>query len=96
MEVFDAYQNAGVEVVATMCDIGSNNIQDLKHQSISENILFFRFRSQEFAATFDFPHLLKCTNKFVLKHDVTNVECEITVNAEQLTGTTKWEEVSKV
>jgi hypothetical protein len=31
MEVFDAYHNAGVEVVATMCDVGSNNIQALKH-----------------------------------------------------------------
>jgi len=31
MEVFDAYHNAGVEVVATMCDVGSKKAQALKH-----------------------------------------------------------------
>jgi len=50
------------------------------------------FQSQEFTPTFNFPHLLKCTYSFVIKHDVTNVECKITVNGEQLTGTTKWED----
>jgi hypothetical protein len=45
---------------------------------------------------FDLPHLLKCTYSFVLKHDVTNMECEITANGEQLTETTKWEDVLKV
>ena len=54
------------------------------------------FQSQEFSPTFDLPHLLKCTYSFVLNHDVTNVECEITVNGEQLTGTTKWEDALKV
>jgi hypothetical protein len=50
------------------------------------------FQSQEFTPTFNFPHLRKCTYSFVIKHDVTNVECKITVNGEQLTGTTKWED----
>jgi len=31
MEVFDTYYNAGVEVVATMCDVGSNSVQSLEH-----------------------------------------------------------------
>ena len=92
MEVFDAYHNVGVEVVATMCDVGSNKAQALKHQGVPEKIIFFMFQSQEFAPTFDLPHLLKCTYSFVLKYDVTNVECESTVNGEQLTGTTKRED----
>jgi len=58
---------------------------------VSEKIPFFGFQSQEVAAIFDLPHLLKWTHNLVLKHDVINVECEITVNGKQLTGTAKWE-----
>jgi hypothetical protein len=59
------------------------------------NIHFLRFQNQEFAAIFDLPHPLKCTYSFILKHHVANVECEITANGEQLTGTTKWEDKLK-
>jgi hypothetical protein len=63
---------------------------------VSEKIAFFRFQSQEVAAIFDLPHLLKCSHNLVLQHDVVNEECEFTVNDEQLTGTAKWEYILKV
>jgi hypothetical protein len=44
MEVFDAFHNAGLEVVATMCDVVSNNVKALKQLGFSEIILFFRFQ----------------------------------------------------
>jgi len=53
----------------------------MKLLSVSEKTLLFSF-----AAIFDPPHLLKCTCLF-LRHNVANVEREITVNGEQLTGT---------
>jgi hypothetical protein len=83
MEVLDACHNAGLEVVATMCDMGANNVKALKQLSISEKTPFFRFQNQEIAAIFD-SHLLKCTQNLFLKHYVANVDCEITVNGERL------------
>jgi len=44
-----------------------------------------------FAAIFDPPHLLKCICNLFLKHNVANVECEITVNGERLAGTAQWD-----
>jgi len=92
MEVLDACHNAGLEVVATMCDMGANNVKALKLLGVSEKTPFFRFQDQEIAAIFDPPHLLKCTQNLFLKHNVANVECEITVNGEWLTGTAKWDD----
>jgi len=89
MEVLDASHNAGLEVVATMCDMGANNVMALKHFGVSEKTPFIRFQNQEIAAIFDHPYLLKFTHNLSLKHDVANVECVITVNGKQLTSTTK-------
>ena len=47
-------------------------------------------------ATFDPPHLLQFTCNLFLKHDVANVECDITVNGKQLTDSAKWEGILKV
>lgn len=47
MEVLDAYHNAGMEVAATVCDVGSSSVKALKQLGVSENISFFRFQSQE-------------------------------------------------
>ena len=44
MEVFDTYYNAGVEVVATMCDVGSNSVQSLEHQGVPVKIFSSGFR----------------------------------------------------
>lgn len=79
-----ACHNAGLEVVATMCDMGSKIVKDWKHMGVSEMIPFFRFQRQEVAAVCDLSHVLKYTHNLVLKHGVSNVEREITVNGEQL------------
>jgi len=72
MEVLDACHNAGLVVVATVCDMGANNIKALKQFCASEKTPFFRFHDQEIAAVFDPPHLLKCTCNLFLKHEVIN------------------------
>ena len=95
-EVLDACRDAGLEVVATVCDMAANNVKALKLLGVSEETPFFRFRDQEIAAIFDPPHLLKCTRNLFLKHNVANVECEITVNGERLTGTAKWDDILKL
>jgi hypothetical protein len=60
-EVLDACQNAGLKVVATVCDIGASNVKALKLLGASKRKPFFRFHNQEIATVYDPPHLLKCT-----------------------------------
>ena len=50
MEVIDACQNAGLEVVATVCDMGANKLL-----GVSDKTSFFRFQDREIAAMFDPP-----------------------------------------
>jgi len=95
-EVLDVCHNAGLEVVATMCDMGANNVKALKQLGVSEKTPFFRFPDQETAAIFDPLHLLKCTHNLFLKHNVANVELEVTVNGERLTGTAEWDGILKL
>jgi len=82
MKFLDACLNAGLEVIATVCDMAANNVKALKLLGVSEKTPFFKFRDQEIATIFDPPHPLKCTHNLFLKENVANVECEITVNGE--------------
>lgn len=79
MEVLDACHNAGLEV-ATVCDMGGNDVMALKRLSVSEETPFFTFRDQEIATVFDAGHHLNCTCNIFLKYNVANAECDITVN----------------
>ncbi len=63
MEVLDACHNAGLEVVATMGDVGANNVKALKLLGVSEKTPFVRFQDKQTAAIFDPTSLLKCTHK---------------------------------
>jgi hypothetical protein len=53
LEVLDASRNAGLEVVATTCDMGDNNVKALEHLGLSEKTPFVRYQNQEIAAIFD-------------------------------------------
>ena len=68
----------------------------IKLLSVSEKTPLFSFQDQEIAAIFDPPHLLKCICNLFLKHNVANVECEITVNEERLTDTAQWDVMLKL
>jgi len=82
MEVLDACHNAGLEVVATVFDMGTNNVKALRQLGVSEKTLFFRFQNPEVAATFGPPCLLIHTNNLFLRHDIANVGCLFTANGE--------------
>ena len=66
LKVLDACHNAGLVVVATVCDMGASNVKALKLLGVPEKTPFFRFRYQGIAVIFDPPHLLKCTCKLFL------------------------------
>jgi len=66
IEVFDACHNAGLVVLATVCDMGASNVRALNLLGVSEKTPFFRFHDQEISAMFHPSHLLKCTcNLFI-------------------------------
>jgi hypothetical protein len=76
--------------------MGANSVRALKQLDVSAKTPFFRFQNRAIAAIFDPLHLLKCTQNLFLKYDIANVECEVTVNGQRLTGTAKWEDILKL
>lgn len=50
MEVLDVCQNAGLEFVFTVCDMGANKLL-----GVSDMTSFFRFQDREIVAIFDPP-----------------------------------------
>jgi hypothetical protein len=60
MEVLDTCQNAGLDIIDTVCNIDANNVKALKLLGISEKTPSFRFQDREIAAIFDPFHHLKC------------------------------------
>jgi len=60
----------------------------------SEKLPFFRFCDEEIAAILLLPITVSTWN-LVIKQDVVNVECEITVNGNGLSGIAKWDDILK-
>jgi hypothetical protein len=69
-EVLDACQNAGLQVVATVCDMGANNVKTLKMLGATKRKPSFRFHKQEIATVCDPTYLLKCTRNLFLNYDM--------------------------
>jgi len=69
-EVLDACHNVGLHVVATVCDMGTNNVKAMKLLGSTGEKPFFQFQSQEIATIYDPPHLLNCTRNLFRKYDV--------------------------
>jgi hypothetical protein len=78
-----------------VCDMGAK-IEAVKLLSVSEKTPLFSFQDWEIASVFDPPHLVKCIFNRFLKQNIANVECEITVNGEWLTGTAQWDVILKL
>ena len=51
-EVLDACQNVGLHVVATVCDMGTNNVKAMKLLGSTGEKSFFQFQSQEIATIY--------------------------------------------
>ena len=92
-DVLGACQNAGLHVVATVCDMGANNVSALQVLGATRQKPFFKFQNQEIVTVYDPPHLLKCTRNLFRKYDV-QFESELMHN--QLLVTAKWEHILNV
>jgi len=62
--------------------MGANSVKVLKQLGVSEETPIFRFRNPEVAAKLEPPHLLTCTHKLYLRHDIVNVGCQSTGNGD--------------
>jgi hypothetical protein len=60
----------GLDVVATICDMGSNNVKALKDLKSSLERPFFMFEDKQIWRMMDSPHLLKCTVALCRKYNV--------------------------
>ena len=92
-EVLDACQNVGLHVVATVCDMGTNNVKAMKLLGSPGGEPFFQFQNQAIATIYDPPHLLKCTRNLFRKYDV---QFESEHLDSQLPDIAKWEHIQKL
>jgi hypothetical protein len=92
-EVLGACHDVGLHVVATVCDMGTNNVSALRQMHSVESDPFFKFRNQEIATIYDPPHLLKCTRNLFRKY---NVQFKAEHVVSQLPVIAKWEHIEKV
>jgi hypothetical protein len=82
-----------LKVVATVCDMGSNNIKALKLLIATKRKFFFTFHNQEIAAVYDPPHLLKRTHDLFQKYDVQLKSEHLDI---QVPVIAKWEHIPKL
>ena len=93
LDVLTACQDAGLTVVATVCDMGGNNVRTLRELGSTVDRPVFLHNGVEIATIFDPPHLLKCTRNLFKKHDV---ECEVNVSGNMSTEIAKWGYIRKL
>jgi len=91
-DVPGACQNAGLHIVATVCDMGANNVSALQKLGATRRKPFFEFQNQEIVTVYDPPHL-KCTRNLFRKYDL-QFKFELVHN--QLLITAKWEPILNV
>jgi len=92
-EELGACQKAGLQVVATICDMNTNSVKVLKLLGATRWKPFFMFQNQDIVAVYDSPYHLKCIRNLFLKYDV-QFESELMHN--QLPVASKWEHILNV
>jgi hypothetical protein len=91
-EVLGACQNAGLQVITTVCDMDANNVKALKELGATVWHQYFKYQNQQIVTVYDPPHL-KCTRNLFLKYDV-QFQSELMHN--QLPVHAKWEQILNV
>jgi len=92
-EVPGACQNARLQVVATICNMGANSIKALKLLDATSRKPFLKFQNQDIVTVYFPAQLLKCTRNLILKYNVP-LESEFMHN--QLPVTAKWEHILNI
>jgi hypothetical protein len=92
-EVLDTCENAGLGVVATVSDMGANDVSAFKLLGTTKRKPLFWLYNQEIPTVYNPPHPLKFTWNLFLKYDV-QLKSEVLDN--QLPAIAKWEHILKL
>ena len=64
-------RQAGLRVVATVCDLGQTNTELYKGLGVTEERPKFAVDGESAVALYSVPHLMKCVRNFLMKRNVT-------------------------
>lgn len=93
--VLHACENAGLCVVATVCDLGGSNMKVLKDMLGSKwDSPTFTFEGREIVTILDPSHLIKCTRNMLQKHQVRSTATTGTL-AYTGSGTANWKHIEE-
>lgn len=81
--VLDACNSVKLDIVATICDMGTNNVSALEALGATYDNPFFSHNGRLIYRFFDPPHLLKCTRNLFFKH---RVKCTIEIGGNCVEG----------
>ncbi|KAG8236081.1 hypothetical protein J437_LFUL016483 [Ladona fulva] len=85
---------AGLQIIGTICDMGSNNVKTLKLMGSTSDRPLINHAGQDFITIFDPPHLLKSTRNLFLRHDVRfPVEVAVEESSVEVPGIAKWRDI---
>lgn len=70
VELIGALQNIGLNVRATVCDLGTTNTSAINQLVQKSSDPFFIVNGKKVFTLFDPPHLLKCTRNALYKYDI--------------------------
>ncbi|KAG8239572.1 hypothetical protein J437_LFUL019139 [Ladona fulva] len=91
-EVINAIDKTGLKIVATICDMGSNNVKALKLLGYSYDNPFFLFDGREIFTMHDPPHL-KCTRNMFMKYSVRG---RVMLGGEMIQGLGRWSHIREI
>lgn len=91
-EVLTACMASGLNVVATICDMGTSNVSALHQLGFSYDQPKIDVNGTTIHVFFDPSHLLKCTRNLFLKYPV---ECEVTLGNNNILGRATMDDVIK-
>lgn len=89
-EIIPLLLSAGLKVLATVCDMGTNNVKALKLLGASFQSPFFSIGNTRIFTIFDPPHLLKCFRNLFMKYDV---EIGVDIGGNKVKKVAKWQHI---
>ncbi|KAG8237025.1 hypothetical protein J437_LFUL016838 [Ladona fulva] len=83
----------GLNVIATVCDMGSNNVKALKLLGTTYTNPWLDYGGQTVVTIFDPPHLLKCFRNLLLKYDI---EVPVALGGQEVSLKASWKQLKQL
>ncbi|KAG8224518.1 hypothetical protein J437_LFUL004209 [Ladona fulva] len=92
-EVLVNVNGVGLNVVATVCDMGSNNVKALKLMGATYSNPWFDYGGHTVVTIFDPPHLLKSFRNLLMKYDM---EVPVALGGQEVTLKATWKHLEQL